>query len=175
MVSSPWPSRLPITPRSYSRNAAMHDRAFIGQIMHGQDTSELFFESVKVPVENLLGGAEGQGMHQLMHDLPYERTVDRRRRGGRDGRRHRRNAEIRARAQDLRPAGVRTTRTRASSWPSSASIARIARVFIRSLRRWISSPASSTPRPRRWPSGGAPTCSSRCSTSACSCTAATAT
>jgi acyl-CoA dehydrogenase len=43
--------------------------------MHGQDTSELFFEGVKVPVENLLGGAEGQGMYQLMHDLPYERTV----------------------------------------------------------------------------------------------------
>jgi acyl-CoA dehydrogenase len=43
--------------------------------MHGQDTSELFFESVKVPAANLLGGVEGQGMHQLMHDLPYERTV----------------------------------------------------------------------------------------------------
>jgi len=43
--------------------------------MHGQDTSELFFEGVEVPVENLLGGVEGQGMHQLMHDLPYERTV----------------------------------------------------------------------------------------------------
>jgi acyl-CoA dehydrogenase len=43
--------------------------------LHGQDTSELFFEGVKVPVENLLGGVEGEGMHQLMHDLPYERTV----------------------------------------------------------------------------------------------------
>ena len=43
--------------------------------LHGQDTSELFFEGVKVPVGNLLGGVEGEGMHQLMHDLPYERTV----------------------------------------------------------------------------------------------------
>ncbi|HEU5134547.1 MAG TPA: acyl-CoA dehydrogenase family protein [Steroidobacteraceae bacterium] len=42
---------------------------------HGQDTAELFFEGVKVPAENLLGGVEGAGMHQLMHDLPYERTV----------------------------------------------------------------------------------------------------
>jgi long-chain-acyl-CoA dehydrogenase len=42
---------------------------------HGQDTSELFFESVKVPADCLLGGVEGEGMHQLMHDLPYERTV----------------------------------------------------------------------------------------------------
>src|SRR3954452_6803306 len=29
--------------------------------MHGQDTSELFFDDVRVPVENLLGGVEGQG------------------------------------------------------------------------------------------------------------------
>ncbi len=43
--------------------------------LHGQDTSELFFEGVKVPVDCLLGGEEGKGMHQLMHDLPYERTV----------------------------------------------------------------------------------------------------
>lgn len=42
---------------------------------HGQDTSELFFESVKVSTDCLLGGVEGEGMHQLMHDLPYERTV----------------------------------------------------------------------------------------------------
>jgi acyl-CoA dehydrogenase len=43
--------------------------------LHGQDTSELFFEGVKVPEDCLLGGVEGEGMHQLMHDLPYERTV----------------------------------------------------------------------------------------------------
>ena len=42
---------------------------------HGQDTAELFFEGVQVPADNLLGGEEGKGMHQLMHDLPYERTV----------------------------------------------------------------------------------------------------
>ena len=29
--------------------------------MHGQDTSELFFEGVKVPVENLLGGVRRAG------------------------------------------------------------------------------------------------------------------
>ena len=45
--------------------------------LHGQDTSELFFEGVKVPVDCLLGGEEGKGMHQLMHDLPYERTSSR--------------------------------------------------------------------------------------------------
>jgi acyl-CoA dehydrogenase len=35
-----------------------------------QDTAELFFEDVPVPAENLLGGVEGQGFHQLMADLP---------------------------------------------------------------------------------------------------------
>ena len=40
-----------------------------------QDTAELFFEDVRVPVESLLGGEEGKGMHQLMGDLPYERLT----------------------------------------------------------------------------------------------------
>ena len=43
----------------------------IGQ--HGQDTAELFFEDVPVPVENLMGGDEGRGFYQLMEQLPWER------------------------------------------------------------------------------------------------------
>ncbi|MEC8292193.1 MAG: acyl-CoA dehydrogenase family protein, partial [Pseudomonadota bacterium] len=39
------------------------------------DTSELFFDDVEVPVENLLGTAEGQGFAQLMQQLPQERLV----------------------------------------------------------------------------------------------------
>ena len=45
----------------------------IGQ--KAQDTSELFFDDVRVPAENVLGGVEGQGFVQLMTDLPYERTM----------------------------------------------------------------------------------------------------
>jgi acyl-CoA dehydrogenase len=41
--------------------------------MHGQDTVELFFEDMRVPVANLLGPAEGQGFIQLMQQLPQER------------------------------------------------------------------------------------------------------
>jgi acyl-CoA dehydrogenase len=37
------------------------------------DTSELFFNDVHVPPENLLGGDEGQGFFQLMNQLPQER------------------------------------------------------------------------------------------------------
>lgn len=43
--------------------------------LKAQDTSELFFDNVTVPVANLLGGVEGQGFYQLMADLPYERTM----------------------------------------------------------------------------------------------------
>ncbi|MFD3706648.1 acyl-CoA dehydrogenase family protein [Nocardia sp. NPDC058658] len=45
----------------------------IGQ--KGQDTSELFFEDVRVPVSNLLGTTEGQGFIQLMQQLPQERLI----------------------------------------------------------------------------------------------------
>ncbi|MEV4460849.1 acyl-CoA dehydrogenase family protein [Microbispora sp. NPDC049633] len=41
--------------------------------MHAQDTAELFFENVRVPVANLLGAEEGQGFFQLMNNLPQER------------------------------------------------------------------------------------------------------
>ncbi len=43
--------------------------------MKGQDTSELFFEDVRVPVSNLLGAQEGQGFFQLMEQLPQERLI----------------------------------------------------------------------------------------------------
>jgi acyl-CoA dehydrogenase len=39
------------------------------------DTSELFFEDVRLPPENLLGAEEGQGFAQLMTDLPRERLI----------------------------------------------------------------------------------------------------
>src|SRR5215831_350813 len=39
------------------------------------DTSELFFEDVKLPAEGLLGPEEGQGFYQLMKDLPQERLI----------------------------------------------------------------------------------------------------
>lgn len=42
----------------------------IGQ--HSADTSELFFDDVRVPKENLLG-AEGRGFIHLMEELPQER------------------------------------------------------------------------------------------------------
>jgi acyl-CoA dehydrogenase len=43
--------------------------------LKGQDTSELFFDDVRVPAGNLLGGQEGQGFVQLMQQLPQERLI----------------------------------------------------------------------------------------------------
>lgn len=40
-----------------------------------QDTSELFFDDVKVPTANLLGTDEGKGFFQLMQQLPQERLI----------------------------------------------------------------------------------------------------
>ena len=43
--------------------------------LHSADTSELFFDNVEVPPENLLGGTEGQGFVQMMQQLPQERLI----------------------------------------------------------------------------------------------------
>ena len=43
--------------------------------MKAQDTAELFLEDVRVPADNLLGAAEGQGFVQLMQQLPQERLI----------------------------------------------------------------------------------------------------
>src|SRR5688572_2389989 len=43
--------------------------------MKANDTSELFFNDVRVPTANLLGSEEGQGFVQLMEQLPQERLM----------------------------------------------------------------------------------------------------
>ena len=43
--------------------------------LHASDTSELFFDNVTVPPENLLGQEEGNGFVQLMQQLPQERLA----------------------------------------------------------------------------------------------------
>lgn len=51
-----------------------------GRLLHklgqeGRDTTELFFNEMRVPAENLLGDEEGHGFAQLMQKLPQERMV----------------------------------------------------------------------------------------------------
>ncbi|MFG6529816.1 MULTISPECIES: acyl-CoA dehydrogenase family protein [unclassified Sulfitobacter] len=43
--------------------------------LHAADTSELFFDNVEIPPENILGQDEGQGFYQMMQQLPQERLI----------------------------------------------------------------------------------------------------
>jgi acyl-CoA dehydrogenase len=43
--------------------------------LEAADTSELFFNDVRIPTSNLLGTQEGQGFAQLMENLPQERLI----------------------------------------------------------------------------------------------------
>jgi acyl-CoA dehydrogenase len=57
-------------PQGFTRGKILEK---IGQ--HGQDTAELFFDGLRVPVTNLLGQHEGHGFYQLMEQLPQERLI----------------------------------------------------------------------------------------------------
>ena len=43
--------------------------------LHAADTSELFFDKVEIPPENILGQEEGRGFYQMMQQLPQERLI----------------------------------------------------------------------------------------------------
>ncbi|MGR3651179.1 MAG: acyl-CoA dehydrogenase family protein, partial [Roseovarius sp.] len=43
--------------------------------LHAGDTSELFFDNVEIPPENILGQEEGRGFYQMMEQLPQERLI----------------------------------------------------------------------------------------------------
>ena len=43
--------------------------------LKAQDTAEIFFDNIRVPVNNLLGTVEGKGFVQLMEQLPQERLI----------------------------------------------------------------------------------------------------
>ena len=116
---------------------------------------------------------EGQGLFQMMEQLPYERLSDRRGRGrhGGAGRGH----------HDALREGAHGIRQAADGLPEHALQAgrvqdrgTVGRVFLDNcIERFIA--GSSTQSPPRWRSTGSPKASAASSTSAFSCTAATAT
>ena len=141
--------------------------------MHAQDTAELFFTDVRVPVDNLLG-EEGHGFLHLVSNLPQERlsiavTGVAAARAALDG-----TLEYaKERTAFGQPIGTfQNSRFALAEMRTEIEIAR-RRSSTAACSR--STPASSPPRRPRWRSGGAPSCRSASSTAACSCTAATAT
>jgi alkylation response protein AidB-like acyl-CoA dehydrogenase len=99
--------------------------------LKAQDTSELFFDNVRVPAENLLGGAamENRGFICLMEQLPWERlqiaiTARGRRAGG-----HRPDRGLREGAQGVRPGGGAFQNTRYTLAELQTEV-QVARVFV---------------------------------------------
>ena len=81
-----------------------------------QDTAELFFTDVQVPVANLLG-EEGSGFLHLVDQPAPGAAVDRRRRRGRRPGRARLDARLRARSAPPSASRSARSRTAASCWP----------------------------------------------------------
>ena len=143
----------------------------------GQDTAELFFEDVRVPADHLLGEVEGQGFAQLMALLPQERLY------------------IGLQAVAAMETALAETITYVKSRQAfgqtifdfqntkfvlaeCATVTHAARVFIDScIQRHLDGgdDGGSTPPRLPWPSGGSPSSRARSSTSASSCSVATAT
>ncbi len=141
--------------------------------LHSQDTAELSFSDVRVPVENLLG-EEGAGFAQLTTKLPQERMSIAVSGGRRGARRVRRDTALRQGAQGVRHHArlvpehqVRPRRTGHRDRDRA------------DLRRPVRRPAQrGRPVTRRRGEGQVvvlPSCRAARSTSACSCTAVTAT
>ena len=139
---------------------------------HASDTSELFFDDVHVPAEDLLG-AEGSGFLQLVSRLVPERlilavssiagceaafamTLD----------------YIKERTAFGKPVGsFQNSRFVMAEMKTKIEITRcfVDRCIVRTSR------VRARPRRPRWRSGGRRSCSAMSRTQACSCTAATAT
>ena len=130
--------------------------------LKAQDTAELFFDNVRVPAENLLGGAafENKGFICLMEQLPWERmqiavtavasaqaaidwTVQ----------------YVKERKVFGQPvASYQNTRYTLAELQTEVQIAQ---VFVDKCMRTACCRTSSTPPPPAWPSTGPPTCSAR--------------
>ena len=141
--------------------------------MHAQDTAELFFADVRVPVENRLG-EEGRGFHYLVSNLAQERL----------------SIAIAgvAAAQAALELDARLCASSARAFGQPVGAFQSARFALAEMKTEVELATvfvdqavmelvrgSCPRRTRRWRSGGAPSSRAAWSIAACSCTAATAT
>ncbi len=141
--------------------------------LKGNDTSELYFDDVRVPADSLLGPEEGRGFYQLMEQLPQERLL----------------VAVQAMAMVERALPItieylkerkafgkrildfQNTQFRLTELKSEATIGRV--FTDHCIARHLKGELDTTTPP--WRGAGRPICSARSSTSASSCTGATAT
>ena len=141
--------------------------------LHSQDTAELSFTDVRVPVENLLG-EEGDGLRPADREAAAGAAVDRGRGVAEARAAFDETAALRQGPQGVRHVDRARSRTPSSCWPRSPPRSTSRRPSSTAASTGSTTASSARPtRPR--PSGGAPSCRAASSTSACSCTAATAT
>ena len=140
--------------------------------MDWADTSELFFEDVKLPAEGLLGTEEGQGFVQLMNELPQERLIVCTAAIGMIERALRLTIDYVKERKAFGKAIIefQNTQFELAECKSEATIGRVFHDHCveRHIRHELD-----TVRPR-WPNTGSPTCRTRSSTAACNCSAAMA-
>ena len=143
--------------------------------LHAQDTAELFFTDVHVPVENLLG-EEGKGFLLPRAQPAPGAAVDRRSPASPPpGPRSTGRSSTCKERTGVRPADRLVPEQPRSRWPRWPPRSRSRQAFV---DRCVAGPQrrrADRRGGRRWPSGGAPSCRAASSTAACSCTAATAT
>ena len=143
----------------------------IGQ--HGQDTAELFFDDVRVPVDQPARRRRGAGLRPADAAAAAGAAIIAVGRGAGDRGGARADVDY---TKDRKAFGkpvfnFQNTRFKLAEAATEATIARV--VPRRLHRKHLA--ASSTCRPPRWPSGGRRRRSATSSTSACSSSAATAT
>ncbi len=93
--------REPVAGRDRHVRDSSADASWKRSAARRQDTAELFFSDMRVPVANLLG-EEGRGFYQLMSELPQERLVQAIRAVASSEAALRMDARIRHAAQDVR-------------------------------------------------------------------------
>ena len=134
------------------------------------DTSELFFDDVSLPTENLLGRGR-PGLHQLMKELAQERLMVAMHPGACGAGPRRRSITSSSGTPSAKRSAA--SRTRKFKLAECTTEARSADPSSTGASRHL----NGKPRhgPPRWPSSGTPRCSVESSTPVCSSSAATAT
>ena len=151
--TDPPPARRASASSSSGRHAGLPQGQAPEKVgLKSQDTSELFFDDVRVPTDNLLG-KEGEGFIYLMQKLPWSAS---RSPSPRMPRRSpdRQHGAIRPGPQRRSASRSASSRTRATSSPNARPRSRSARVFVDKCREIQIAGTLDSATASRWRSSG---------------------